>query len=555
MCLTAVPAYLLARMLVSRRCGGRGGAALDRDPGDGVCDLDRARVPRLSLVHAGALFAVRAARRAEPRACGSGGRARRRRALGQVGVRRAPGDPRARRRRALGRGPRETGIPWRRIAIAAGALVRLRGRLRSARRPARPELELRPVLQPPHRAPGRPRDGRARDRARLPAGDLRDRVALAAGAGTRPRLPGVRGVPRRVDRDPLDLHRREVDLPRRDPPEADRGAEPLLPLAAPPARDGARARRAEGELAPRRRRVGARARGQLERSPHRRGAVLRGTRPRDPDPRRTATSAGTSTTSTWWRSEPSPSRSSVLAFRRRRWVAAGAASARRGVAPDRPDLRDEDEHELLEGLREPDPGAPRLGRRGDRRQARHLPGTGAQPRPDLAVGDGVLEPLASTTSRRSTAPRPARDRRPAPGSRPPTARSQGYTGDPYTLAGPGVRLAAPIVEAAGRVHAVPHADAVASARRGAERVHRRLGDLADGYTYFPRGGRGHRADRPLADGVHRRRAARSRDDPRRHGQAGQGRGARLRPGARHPPQRSSATASASSSASRSRRLR
>ena len=32
-------------------------------------------------------------------------------------------------------------------------------------------------------------------------------------------------------------------------------------------------------------------------------------------------------------------------------------SPRRGVAPHRRDLRDEDEHELLEGLREPDPGA------------------------------------------------------------------------------------------------------------------------------------------------------------------------------------------------------
>ena len=59
MCLTALPAYGSRGLLLPRRTDRRG-AALDRDPGDGVHHLDRPGAARLPLVHARGLAAVHA---------------------------------------------------------------------------------------------------------------------------------------------------------------------------------------------------------------------------------------------------------------------------------------------------------------------------------------------------------------------------------------------------------------------------------------------------------------------------------------------------------------
>ena len=122
-----LPAYLLARMLVARQLVDRRGVALDRDSGDGVRHLDRARAARLPLVHRG-----RSPRRA---AC-----SRRRASLRAVP---APSSSRcggvwvrsefvalpaslvlgAAIAWVIGRAEGGGGVPWRRAVLAACGLV------------------------------------------------------------------------------------------------------------------------------------------------------------------------------------------------------------------------------------------------------------------------------------------------------------------------------------------------------------------------------------------------------------------------------------------------
>ena len=119
-------------------------------------------------------------------------------------------------------------------------------------------------------------------------------------------------------------------------------------------------------------------------------------------------------------------------------------------------------------------------------------------------------------------------------SRAPTARSRTTRATSYTLAGAGVRLAAPIVQQRDGFTLYRTPDEVAPPRRAAERVRRRLGDLADRLHLLPARRLGTLHDRALPDGVHGHGPAGPGDHTRRHGQARLGGRARVRPRHRGP---------------------
>ena len=218
------------------------------------------------------------------------------------------------------------------------------------------------------------------------------------------------------------------------PPEADRGAEPLLPLAAAPARDGARARGAEVNW------LVVAAAAVLVLAVSWSGllivgrAVLRGAGPRDPHARepqlllghqRLPLVAGSG------RRRPSPSSRSgagggsprVAALLVAAWLLTGEIYVTKTNT------------DYVEGVREPAPGAAQTGSTRPPAARTSLPRSGAQPRPDPLWLTEFWN-RRSTTSARSTAPRPARARRLGPGLESADGALEDYTGDPYTLAGP-----------------------------------------------------------------------------------------------------------------------
>ena len=265
----------------------------------------------------------------------------------------------------------------------------------------------------------------------------------------------------------------------------DRGAEPLLPLAAPADRNGARARCAQGELAAGRRRLTVLVivtvwSGKFEVGPayfEAPGLAILTLVNRD----------------FHWDVNAFHWLLGVAAARIGR-PARAASPPRRGrsgrracgsVAPDRPDLRDDRKHRRRPTeLREEDPGAAELGRPADGRRARHVPRSVGDRR-EPAVADGVLEPLARATSASLNGVAPGPGPISAPGLETTDGALSGYTGDRYTLAGNGVQLAAPIVAQRGRLHALPDADALAPAERGAERLRGRVGDEPDRLHVLP----------------------------------------------------------------------
>ena len=107
-------------------------------------------------------------------------------------------------------------------------------------------------------------------------------------------------------------------------------------------------------------------------------------------------------------------------------------------------------------------------------------------------------------SRASTESRRARARSPRPGSNTTDGALSGYTGDPFTLAGYGVRLAAPRIESRDgftlyrtptQWHLLDEEQDVFSDGWATSPI---------GYTYFPARGPGSADDPPLAHGLQRR---------------------------------------------------
>ena len=112
---------------------------------------------------------------------------------------------------------------------------------------------------------------------------------------------------------------------------------------------------------------------------------------------------------------------------------------------------------------------------------------------------------------------------------------QGYTGDPYTLAGPGVRLAAPIVKQQDgfTLYRTPKRWHLLDEKQNV--FDGRLGDLADELHLLPARRPGHRRDRPLAYSVHGIRPAGPGNGSRRDRQAGRPGRPRPRQGPRRAP--------------------
>ena len=217
MCLTALPAYLLARLLLSRRASLVVAVASIAIP---AMSYATSIVPEplaylwfacAALLRRPRCWPRRASRAPSRRSC-----SRCAGPLGPLGVRRAAGRARA------GSGDRLDDRAWRLallarsasacIALELAVLALFGYALQPARRRARPALAVPRSTSTATPCTGRARGGRARDRARRRAGDRRARLALAARAVRRPRLPGVRRLPAREHRRPLGLHGGQGDV-------------------------------------------------------------------------------------------------------------------------------------------------------------------------------------------------------------------------------------------------------------------------------------------------------------------------------------------------------